>query len=216
VGDDGVGHVPALPAGLRGAVAEVDVLAVEAEAGVEAAELVQQLPSQEQERAEHPVRLHRLRRELVELVVLDLARLRAQDLPERRPAHDGASDRREPAARRLACSIRILQLRPEDPGARMGLGEFPEHGHGVRPGLGVGVGDDDQGRARGGDAPVRVRCESERLRVDDQLRVDGGGGRVRDDDELVHLWRERGEATLEIRIGPVRDHDARDAHRSSR
>src|SRR4029077_15817718 len=41
VADDRVRDVPALPAGLRGPVREVDLLAVHAEAGVVTAELVQ-------------------------------------------------------------------------------------------------------------------------------------------------------------------------------
>ena len=44
--------MPALPAALRGSVGEIDVLAIEAEALVEAAELVEHLPAQEQEGAE--------------------------------------------------------------------------------------------------------------------------------------------------------------------
>ena len=59
---DGLRDEPALPAGLPGPVAEVDVLAVEAEAFVEAAELVEHLAAQEEERAEHPVRLASARR----------------------------------------------------------------------------------------------------------------------------------------------------------
>ena len=70
--DDRRGHVPALPAGLRRAVVEVDVLAVHPEARVPAADLVEHRAAQQQERAEHPVRLHRLGRALVEQVVAAL------------------------------------------------------------------------------------------------------------------------------------------------
>ncbi len=54
--------------------------------------------------------------------------------------------------------------------------------------------------------------------VDDQARVDVGRGRVGDDDELVDLRRERGEAAIELRMRPVRDDDGVDAgaHSSSR
>src|SRR4051812_19513689 len=54
VDDDGARDVPALPAGLARAVGEVDVLAVEVVALVEPAELLEHLPSQEQERAQEP------------------------------------------------------------------------------------------------------------------------------------------------------------------
>ena len=51
VAHDGGRNVPALPAGARGAVVEIDVLAVHAEAGIPTADLVEHLPSQQQERA---------------------------------------------------------------------------------------------------------------------------------------------------------------------
>src|SRR4051812_1657477 len=50
VDDDRAGDVPALPAGLLRPVGEVDVLAVEVVALVEPAELLEQLPSKEEER----------------------------------------------------------------------------------------------------------------------------------------------------------------------
>jgi hypothetical protein len=57
--DEGLRHVPALPARLRRSVPEVDV-AVEPKALVEAAELFEHLAAQEQEGAEHPVGRDRL------------------------------------------------------------------------------------------------------------------------------------------------------------
>src|SRR3954453_21812207 len=69
VRDDRGRHVPALPARPCGAVGEVDVLAVEAEALVEAAELVEHRAAQKQEAAEHPVRLDGPGGPLVEVVV---------------------------------------------------------------------------------------------------------------------------------------------------
>src|ERR1044072_5149949 len=81
--------VPALPASLRGAVAEVDVLAVEAEAGVEAAQLVEHRAAQQDEAAEEPVRLRGLRRILAEVIVRALARERRQQTAQRRPADEG-------------------------------------------------------------------------------------------------------------------------------
>ena len=101
VADDRGRHVPALPPGLRGPVAEVDVLAVHAEARVEAAELLEHRPAHEQERGEHPVGLHGLLGSLVEEVVRPLPLERREDEAQRRAAHDRAADGREPAARGL-------------------------------------------------------------------------------------------------------------------
>src|SRR4051812_36735892 len=69
---DGGGHIPALPARLRRAVRDIDVFAVEPEAGVEPAELLEHRAAQEHETTEQPVRLHRLLRLLPEVVVLAL------------------------------------------------------------------------------------------------------------------------------------------------
>src|SRR6266511_4756770 len=85
VRDDGCGNVPALPAGVRSAIGEVDVLAVHAEARVEAAELVEHLASKEEKRAEQPVGFDRLRMALVEVVVRTL-RVRSCEPPQRRAA----------------------------------------------------------------------------------------------------------------------------------
>src|SRR5690349_9058074 len=70
VTDDGGRDVPPLPPGLHRAVLKIDVLAVEAEALVEAAELLEHRPAHEQEPAEHPIRLNGLAgRGLVEVEV---------------------------------------------------------------------------------------------------------------------------------------------------
>ena len=167
------GHVPALPAGLGGPVAEVDVLAVEAEALVEPAELVEHLAAQKQERGEHPVGLDRLGRALVEQVVVDLARLRAQGLPERRSPDDRAADGRESAARRLPACRRGTQLRADDPGARWVSANSRRRPTASGRACGVRVRDDDERRARGGDPAVRVGREAERPLVHDQPCVDG-------------------------------------------
>src|ERR1700742_302898 len=76
--DDGSRDVPARPARAPCAVTEVDVLAVEEEALVEAAELVEQSTAQHQEAAEHPVGLDRLGRALVEVVVAALQLVRIE------------------------------------------------------------------------------------------------------------------------------------------
>src|SRR6266536_6403555 len=79
VRDDGLGHIPALPARTRCAIAEVDVLAVESVALVESAELIEQLPAKKQECAQHPVGLDRAGGTVVELVVSPLALLRVDE-----------------------------------------------------------------------------------------------------------------------------------------
>jgi hypothetical protein len=100
VGDGGVGvhhtrggDVPALPASRRSPVGEVDVLAVEAEAFVEAAELVEHLAAEQQERAEHPVGFDRIGGPVVVEVPLGV-----QPAAKRRSAHDRPAHRREPAS----------------------------------------------------------------------------------------------------------------------
>src|SRR5919108_3970870 len=105
--DDRVRDVPALPAGLGSSIGEVDLLAVEAVAVVEAAELVEHLAAQEQERAQHPVGLDRLLRPLVEQVVIPLALLRAEQAPQRRPAENRAGDGREAAPSRLPRAVGV-------------------------------------------------------------------------------------------------------------
>ena len=110
---DRLRDVPALPAGLARAVGEVDLLAVEPVALVEAAELVEQLAAEEEERAEQPVGGGRLGRVLVEQVVAALALLRAR-------AGGGA-----------ACGGRSCRRRSGSSGARAGGGR---RGSGARGG----------------------------------------------------------------------------------
>ena len=119
VPDDPRGRdVPALPASPHRPVLEVDVLSVEPEALVEAAELVEHRPAQEQESAEHPVGLRRLRRRrLVEVEVAALARTTPRSgvrLHDRAPVTVGN-------LRREGCEqpSRIDHRRPGDTAARM-------------------------------------------------------------------------------------------------
>src|SRR2546423_5168838 len=60
VAHDGGRDVPPLPAGTGGTVVEVYVLAIHAEAGIPAADLVEHLAPQQNERAEHRVGGNRL------------------------------------------------------------------------------------------------------------------------------------------------------------
>ena len=106
--------VPALPAGLRGPVAQVDVLAVEAEALVEAAQLVQHLAAQEQEGAQHPVGFDRLGR----LVRRRSAARRSRTAAERRAPDDRPRDGREAAPGGLPRPVRVEERRPGDAAAR--------------------------------------------------------------------------------------------------
>ncbi len=160
------GHVPALPAGAGGAVAEVDVLAVEAEALVEAAELLEHRAAQEQEAAEHPVGLDRLGRPLVEVVVAALVLVRVDEEPQRRAADERAADGREAAPRRLPRAVRVAHLRAGDAAALVRLREGGERRDCVRRRLRVGVRDDDQRvrswrRCRGSRwrrSPAACRC----------------------------------------------------------
>ena len=87
---DRLGDVPPLPAGEARAVGEVDLLAVEPVALVEAAELVEQLSAEEEEGAEQPVRECRVGRVLVEQIVAALPLLRLEQAAERRAADDRA------------------------------------------------------------------------------------------------------------------------------
>src|SRR6266545_1712112 len=114
---DRLRYVPALPAGLRHPVTQLDVLAVQPEAFVEAAELVERGPPKEEESAEHPVGLDRLGRALVEEIVPTLPALRAKEPPQRGPAHQRPGYRREAAARRLPRSIGVAKLRTRDAAA---------------------------------------------------------------------------------------------------
>src|SRR5256886_15628696 len=82
VDHDRAGHVPALPAGLARAVREVDVVAVETEAFVEAAELVEHLAAEEEEAAEQPVRRSRLPGVLVQEGALPLGPLGVEHLAQ--------------------------------------------------------------------------------------------------------------------------------------
>src|SRR5688500_10009516 len=109
MGDARGRDVPALPAGPRRAVRKVDVLAVEAEALVEPAELVQHGAPKQQEGAEHPVRLDRL----VRLVAVEV-RLRREDAAQWSPPDDRPGHGREAPARRLSRSIAIQELRRDD------------------------------------------------------------------------------------------------------
>src|SRR3954467_12378125 len=76
VPDDGLRHVPPLPPGTQRAVLQGDVLAVQAEALVEPAELLEHRPPQEQEAAPHPIGPHPLLR-------LRLAQMEATPLAAR-------------------------------------------------------------------------------------------------------------------------------------
>jgi hypothetical protein len=91
------------------------------------------------------------------------------------------------------------------------LRELDQELHCVLTRLGVRVRQDNVRGACRGDPLVRVGGEAEGLIVDDQVRVDLGRGRVRDDDELIYLRPKGLEAALELRIRPVGDDDGGDA-----
>src|SRR5690349_2151994 len=109
--------VPALPSGLRGAVAEVDVLAVEAEAGVEAAELLEHRAAQEHEAAEQPVRRDRSVGLVVEVVVLALRLERRAQATQRRAPDERAADGRKAPTRRDQLAVDAEHARAGDAAA---------------------------------------------------------------------------------------------------
>src|SRR6202162_4587596 len=123
VADGGLRDEPALPAGPLGAVAEVDILAIEAKGLVDDAELVEHLARKEQEGADHPVGLHRLCGTLLDQVVAALPLLRLEQTPEGRASHDRAPDRRGAPAGSLKRSVRVAQERSGDPTPWPLLGE---------------------------------------------------------------------------------------------
>src|SRR5579859_6994992 len=88
-------HVPPLPPRLREPVAEVDLLPVHPEALVEPPYLVEGGAPDHQESAQHPVRLHRLRGPLVEVIMAPLPFERRKEEPKRRSPHQRAPDGRE-------------------------------------------------------------------------------------------------------------------------
>ena len=174
-------HVPALPARLRRAVAEVDVLAVVAVPGVPAADLVEHRAAHEQERTEHPVRRNGLGRPLVEGVVVALRLVRRSEPANRRPADDRSAHRREAPARRLPAAVGPPHLRAGDPAPRGGVGERDEGSDGAWLGDRVGIRVEDV-LARGrSDAEVDVRGQRQRPRIfEDADSVGNAGRRARD------------------------------------
>ena len=104
----------------------------------------------------------------------------------------------------------------------MRVGEVDELANAVRLGNSVGIRDHDV-LARGrGDALVDVRGEAERTIVLQYVRVAGkvpgtAPRAVRDDDELVDLWPERGErSTQKLGLAGARHHEhPRDFHAPS-
>src|SRR5580765_5702845 len=130
--NDRIGDVPALPAGLRGAVAEVDVLAVEAEAGVEPADLSQHRATQEHEAAEHPVGLHGGGRVLAEVVVRLLLLEWRSKPTERRSPYERPANCREAPSRRDELAVETEHARAGDAAIGMRFGKSAERRDGAR------------------------------------------------------------------------------------
>src|SRR6266545_851182 len=120
---DGRGDVPTLPPRPRRAITQVDVLAVEAKAGVEAADLVEHVAAEENEPAEQPVRLHRPRDVLAEVVVRTLAFQWTQHAPKRCAAAERSAHGREAATRRNELTVEPKHPRAGHAAARPRLGE---------------------------------------------------------------------------------------------
>ena len=198
VDHDRFGDVPPLPAGLARAVGEVDVLAVEPVALVEAAELVEQLAAEEEERAEQPVGERRLGR-VARRAGSGCAGARC-GLSRRRSGVRRTivpPDRREAAARGLPAAVGVAELRAGDPAARVRVGELAE-----RRDAAVGVASMSEFEATTNGAVVAAtprlmfapKPSVARSRSRARRPVDGVAAGVGDEHELVHLRRERLEA----------------------
>ncbi len=218
--DNGVGDEPALPAGLRGAVVEVDVLAVHPEARIPAADLVEHGAAEQDERAEHRVGRDGLVRLLAEQVVSPLPAQRREQEPQRRAPDEGCADRREAPARRLRRAVAVEHLRPCDAATKMLLHERAQDGYGVRLRHRVGVRDQDELVLGTRCAEVRVRRERDRAGILEHpgaVRQLGrqAAGDVRDHEQLVHLRCERRQRPRELVRVAVRDDDGRHLHDSA-
>ena len=176
VNDGGGGNEPALPARAHRPVAEIDVLAVEAEAVVEAAELIEHLTPQEDERADQPLGVGGLGRLLVQEVVVALARPWVEEPAKRRPADERAPDRGKGSTARLPAAVRVAQLRADHTRPGIRVTELREYRDDVLAGMGVGVGQDDPGRLGRLHPRVGVRREAARLDVANHARVLGQVG----------------------------------------
>ena len=164
--DDRFGHIPAFPAGSGRAVAEVDVLTVEPEAGVKAPELVQHRAAKQEEAAEQPVGGHRLGRLLVEVVVAALPFERREQPPQRRAADD-ARPRRSGSAAATARPRRAMPSMRGPATPQRGCPSANARSVAIAPGSGknVRVAEHDELARRLGETTVRVRREPERTLV---------------------------------------------------
>src|SRR6266540_6753032 len=86
--DDGARHPPPFPAGLHGAVAEIDVLHIELVPRVPASDLLEHRATHEQKRSEHRVDLKRLGSRRVEQVVTALPSRSEEHTSELQSHHD--------------------------------------------------------------------------------------------------------------------------------
>ena len=216
--DDCLRDEPALPARLRGAVGDVDVLDVVPEAGVPAADLLQHRAAHQQAgAAEQPVALDRLDR--ARAVVSGLVLVGATQEPERRSAPDRAEHVGEAAERRLPGAVRPEDERADEAGARVCVGELHERGDRARLGHRVRIGHEHVLACRRRDAGVHVRGERARPRAFEHAcprwKRSDAAREVRDHDELVDLRRQRGQRLLELARVTVRDDDCRDRHASA-
>jgi hypothetical protein len=97
------------------------------------------------------------------------------------------------------------------------FGEVAENGKGIGACRGVGVTHDDERRRGFGDPAVGVgRIPRGAVVLEDAHPREIQCGQIRDEDELVRLRHERGEARLELRYRLVEHHNGSDGHKSSR
>jgi hypothetical protein len=218
VADDRLGDEPALPARVRGAVGDVDVLDVVAETGVPTADLHQHRAAHQQAgAAEQPVALHRLSG--ARAVVPGLVLVRAAQEPEGRSAPDRPQHIREAAERWLPRAVRPEDERADKAGARVGICEADERVDRARLGHCVRIRDEHVLTGRCRHAGVHIRCERARARALEHARSGrqrpDAAGNVRDHDELVDLRGQQGQRLLELACVTVRDDDRGDRQESA-
>ena len=189
--------VPALPAGQHRAVLRGRCPRRRGGTLVEAAELVEHRPAQEQEAAEHPVGLDRLvRARLVEMEVVALV----HELAQRRPPDDRPVTVGKRRRDGCGAAVRIDHARPGDAAARV-LGHEVARAR-RRPRLGHGVGVRRRARRRrscGRSPRLRFAAKPSGRGLCERLDARRHRARdVRDHEQLVDLRPQRRQRLLEL------------------
>ncbi len=160
-----------LEAGLPHPVAPVDVLEVQEEALVHRAAAVQRRAARQKAAAQHPV--HRPAAAVVEVahqVALHRAAV-GEDPAQDGPAQQQRAQRVEAAAALLQRTVLVQQLRADQPGARVRVGELEQAVERARLHDDVGVQDQVVVGAHGGQAAVAAARITRVLGVEDPAAV---------------------------------------------